>query len=30
MRGNDFAAEVEAPADADTMTRLVAFLGRQP
>jgi uncharacterized protein (TIGR03086 family) len=30
MRGTDFAAEVEAPPDADTMTRLVAFLGRQP
>jgi uncharacterized protein (TIGR03086 family) len=30
MRGHAFAPEVEAPADADAMTRLLCVAGRQP
>ncbi len=30
MRGNDFGPPVEVSADADRMTRLLAFLGRHP
>lgn len=30
FRGDDFAPSVEVAADADDITRLVAFLGRQP
>ena len=30
LRGSAFAAPVEVPDDSDDLTKLVAFLGRQP